>query len=58
MICIFVTLETNIAQNLMAELNELTIYARLKAIFGDRNRFDFKRGDKTYNLTIATAPEP
>lgn len=42
----------------MAELNEVTIYSRFKGIFGDKNRFEFKRGDKTYSLNIATAPEP
>ena len=42
----------------MSELNEVTIYSRLKGIFGDKNRFEFKRGDKSYSLTIATAPEP
>ena len=40
----FITLETNIAKNLLAELNEVTVYSRLKGIFGDKNRFEFKRG--------------
>ena len=55
---VFITFETNLAQDLMADLNELTIFARLKGIIGDRNRFEFKRGDKTYSLNIARAPEP
>jgi hypothetical protein len=42
----------------MTDLNEVTIYSSIVGIFGDRNRFEFTRGDKTYKLGISTAPEP
>ena len=51
-------MDTNLAQNLICDLNEVTIYSRLRGIFGDKNKFSFKRGDKTYSLSIARAPEP
>lgn len=54
----FITFDTNIARNLMAELNEVTLYSRIKGILGDKNRFVLARGDKVYNLSISVAPEP
>ena len=43
---VFVTLESSVAHTLICDLNEITIYSRLKGIFGDKNKFVFKRGDR------------
>lgn len=54
----FVTFETNLARNLMVELNEVTFYSRVKGVFGDKNKFVLTRGDQIINLKIDIAPEP
>ncbi len=55
---VFVTFETNIAKDLMVELNQTTIFSRIKGICGDQNKFVLNRGERIYSVDISQAPEP